>query len=259
MPDNHQNDAIKRTMASSIEVSQLIKQSIQKLEYFQHLQQASFVPLNDSKPPLHSDTSTKSLSHTTTPTTTEKQANCWWYLGSFKLSPSQLDSINKKFNSWICDDDFYAIACKLGTVSLQGISNGDELQLQLYQFNETLTRLFKDHNGSLKEPCSAYDTDLIMTSVVSLLISKLSDLLRTLQEGIPVEPVAIGLVHNIVKKIIRGRILLPYHEMILREMTRYLDERIPLVDLWEKIGHFISFRFISFHFLILGDIIFISN
>lgn len=218
-------------MSINTETIRLIQGTIDRLEYFQHLQQATCIPSNRfSSSSQHSDSEITSSS--------SSQSQSFWYLGSINISGSKLSRINRYFNQLVFDHDFYDIARKLGssvTLDQRPVNDPDstELQLQLYQFNENLSRLFKNqdktHINILNNTpergqfVKAYDTDLIMISVVDLIITKLTNLLISLQSHTVIEPVVIGLVENITKKILRGKLLEPYHEMILNEVMNFVD------------------------------------
>ncbi|KAH3681343.1 hypothetical protein WICPIJ_007696 [Wickerhamomyces pijperi] len=220
---------------SETETTRLIQGTIDRLEYFQHLQQATYIPSKRfSTSSQHSDSETTSSS-------SSLQSQSFWYLGSINISGSKLSHINRYFNQLVFDDDFYDIARKLGsnvTLDLRSIKDLDstDLQLQLYQFNENLSRLFKNQdkthinilNNSAERGqfVKAYDTDLIMISVIDLIITKLTNLLVSLQSHSVIEPVVIGLVENITKKILRGKLLEPYHEMILNEVMNFVDNDV---------------------------------
>lgn len=134
-------------------------------------------------------------------------------------------------------NDVYTIGLNLGS-SL----SGKELTVELYKFNESLTRLLSQQNNLPRDPMDILsfgdlrtinsdeetihdqaspssqlkiDSTLLIKTIIKLLIFKLSKIIEILNSSqVRLSNIEHKLIEDILMKNISNRILKPYHKLI---------------------------------------------
>lgn len=171
----------------------------------------------------------------------------WWSWGKMRLDWSMM-TIRKCECGFYLDyewswtdfcsrftNDLYNIGLNLGS-SL----SGKELTVELYKFNESLTRLLSQQNNLPRDPSIEFlngdlrtinsdeetihdqgatrlkiDSTLLIKTIIKLLILKLSKIIEILSSSqVKLSNIEHKLIDDILMKNISNRILKPYHNLI---------------------------------------------
>lgn len=171
----------------------------------------------------------------------------WWSWGKMRLDWS-MTTIRKcecgfhldcewSWTDFFCrfTNDLYNIGLNLGS-SL----SGKELTVELYKFNESLTRLLSQQSNLPRDPSIEFlngdlrtinsdeetihdqgatrlkiDSTLLIKTIIKLLILKLSKIIEILSSSqVKLSNIEHKLIDDILMKNISNRILKPYHNLI---------------------------------------------
>lgn len=157
-----------------------------------------------------------------------------WYMNVVKLGKDEVRLINDDYSK-VFTNDLYNIGLNLGS-SL----SGKELTVELYKFNESLTRLLSQQSNLPRDPSMEFlngdlrtinsdeetihdqgatrlkiDSTLLIKTIIKLLILKLSKIIEILSSSqVKLSNIEHKLIDDILMKNISNRILKPYHNLI---------------------------------------------
>lgn len=157
-----------------------------------------------------------------------------WYMNVVKLGKDEVRLINDDYSK-VFTNDLYNIGLNLGSTL-----SGKELTVELYKFNESLTRLLSQQSNLPRDPSMEFlngdlrtinsdeetihdqgatrlkiDSTLIIKTIIKLLILKLSKIIEILSSSqVKLSNIEHKLIDDILMKNISNRILKPYHNLI---------------------------------------------
>ncbi|KAH3672186.1 hypothetical protein WICMUC_004415 [Wickerhamomyces mucosus] len=165
----------------------------------------------------------------------------FWYLGIVHIQSAVMASINKEFSKGLFNENFSELGSNLGS-ALDVIQNTEtDLKLQLYKFNETLTRIFNNQNqknttssesyisvqeGGIdgKEFEDLYDSGFILRTLTMILISKLKKLASIIAlNDIKLSLLETKLIDQILIKNITNQMLHPFHLKLLNQSQEIMN------------------------------------
>lgn len=157
-----------------------------------------------------------------------------WYMNVVKLGKDEVRLINDDYSK-VFTNDLYNIGLNLGSTL-----SGKELTVELYKFNESLTRLLSQQSNLPRDPSMEFlngdlrtinsdeetihdqgatrlkiDSTLLIKTIIKLLILKLSKIIEILSSSqVKLSNIEHKLIDDILMKNISNRILKPYHNLI---------------------------------------------
>lgn len=102
----------------------------------------------------------------------------------------------------------------------------DEIIIQLYKFNESLTRLLSNQTTKTEiktifiedEMNGVLDNNLLIKTFLNLLILKLNKIIEILKTFDKLSTIAIKLIEDILTKSISHKLLIPFHNLLMNRV-----------------------------------------